>query len=324
MSIILGSARHDEHGKLVNGKAGDQTQKTSKGDMSGEVSMQNFYVHSKGWIILRPKSAAVAEEIARNMIDACNNANIGYDQNQRTDILSKGIHTTVKTETDCSTLIRVCVKEATGKDPGDFTTQNEAAALDRTGLFQAPLVFKSLMLTPLYVGDILVTRTKGHTVAVVEGAHRSVATTTAPPAGYYPKYTGTSASIIAVLKAIGETNTSVSHRTQIAKANGISGYSGTAGQNNKLVILAKSGKLKKPVSVPKPVPASTPAASYYKACKSNASSIVAGLASVGEKDTSMAHRKKIAAANGIANYKGEASQNVRLLLLLKSGKLKKA
>lgn len=56
----------------------------------------------------------------------------------------------------------------------------------------------------------------------------------------------------------------------------------------------------------------------------NGDSIVNALATVGEKDTSMPHRKKIAEANGISNYTGMASQNLSLVKLLKAVKLKKA
>jgi hypothetical protein len=62
---------------------------------------------------------------------------------------------------------------------------------------------------------------------------------------YYPKYTGTSDSIVDALAAVGETDTSKAHRTKIAAANGISGYSGTAAENTKLLVLLKNGKLKK-------------------------------------------------------------------------------
>ena len=53
-------------------------------------------------------------------------------------------------------------------------------------------------------------------------------------------------------------------------------------------------------------------------------SIVSALKSVGEKDTSFTHRKKIAKVNGIKLYVGTAKQNVKLLTLLKKGNLKKA
>lgn len=56
---------------------------------------------------------------------------------------------------------------------------------------------------------------------------------------------------------------------------------------------------------------------------SRVSSIVVALQLVGEADTSFAHRKQIAKANGIANYTGTASQNTQLLKLLSEGKLVK-
>jgi hypothetical protein len=40
-------------------------------------------------------------------------------------------------------------------------------------------------------------------------------------------------------------------------------------------------------------------------------------------DSSFSNRSKIAAKNGIKNYSGTASENTKLLKLLKSGKLKK-
>lgn len=58
------------------------------------------------------------------------------------------------------------------------------------------------------------------------------------------EYTGNSGSIVIVLKSIG-VNSSYSYRCKIAKANGISNYRGTAGQNTKMLNLLKQGKLKK-------------------------------------------------------------------------------
>lgn len=65
---------------------------------------------------------------------------------------------------------------------------------------------------------------------------------------YYGKYTGTSEKINEVFASIGvpeayrgKWNT----RIPVAKANGINNYEGTYEQNNKLISLAKAGKLKK-------------------------------------------------------------------------------
>lgn len=63
--------------------------------------------------------------------------------------------------------------------------------------------------------------------------------------------------------------------------------------------------------------------SYYPKCKSTFSSISDALKSVGVKDVSLRARQKIAERNGITNYTGSALQNIKLLELLKAGKLKK-
>lgn len=60
--------------------------------------------------------------------------------------------------------------------------------------------------------------------------------------------------------------------------------------------------------------------SYYP--KFTNTSIVSGLKSIGV-DSSFAMRKKIAEANGITNYTGSYTQNVKLLALAKKGQLKR-
>lgn len=230
MNILIGSARHDENGNL-NGVKGDQLQ-TGINDTKGEVSMQAFYVHSKGWYILRPKNEADGHKIAERMLTACNNANIGYSQAQRSAIWTDGINSKKKTNTDCSALVRQCIKEAINKDLGNFTTANEKTVLVNSGLFTA-ITYKSGVA--LKVGDILVTKTKGHTAVVI--------TAEEPKVSYYPKYNGTSGSITVALSAVGEKDYSLAHRKKIATANKISGYIGTATQNTTMLNLLKQGKL---------------------------------------------------------------------------------
>jgi hypothetical protein len=168
MTITIGSARIDERGKASGGKAGDQKQKSTP-DYKGEVAMQNFYVSSKGWYILRAKNPDIASKIALAMTIACNNPNIGYNQARRLDIIKAGTHATQPTSCDCSSLVRQCVREA-GIEVGNFTTANEAAVLVGTGQFEKIAYTKN---TTLYLGDILVTKTKGHTVIVTSGATRN-------------------------------------------------------------------------------------------------------------------------------------------------------
>ena len=166
MAVIIGSARIDENGKAHGGKAGDQTGK--------EVSTQNWYRHSKGWVVLRAKDPKKAAKIAQAMRAACANDNIGYDQYQNQTLWNavkdKGYDpakATVKCETDCARLVRVCCAYA-GIMARDFYTATEAAYLMDTGEF---VKFTSSKYTNqddyLGAGDILVTKTKGHTVVVL-------------------------------------------------------------------------------------------------------------------------------------------------------------
>lgn len=169
MSVIIGSARSDENKRYSGGVRGDQRQ-SSVIDYSGEVSLQSFYVHSKGWVILRPKDANVAKVMAALMHTACNNYHIGYSQSDRYDILFHGINSPVNTNCDCSSLVREVIKEATLHDPGDFNTGNEANRLLDTNMFDKITYYKNK--TKLYEGDVLVTKTKGHTAIVVFGEKR--------------------------------------------------------------------------------------------------------------------------------------------------------
>ena len=134
---------------------------------------------------------------------------------------------------------------------------------------------------------------------------------------YYKKYTGTSGSIVSALNAIGA-DSSYSNREKIAKANGISNYSGTAEQNTKMLTLLKQGKLKKAGSTS----SSSSSTSYYKKYTGDSGSIVTALNAIGV-DSSYSNREKIAKKNGISNYSGTAAQNTKMLNLLKQGKLKK-
>ena len=61
---------------------------------------------------------------------------------------------------------------------------------------------------------------------------------------------------------------------------------------------------------------------YFDRCDSGYQSIVDALESIGV-DSSYSYRKKIAKANGISNYTGKSSQNIKLLKLLKKGELVK-
>ena len=168
MAVIIGSARSDERGKIIGGAAGDQKN-------GAEVSTQRYYNHSKGWRVFRAKDGKRALKIAEAMKKACANNDIGYDQGQRNtlynNVKDKGFDpskTTKKVETDCSALVRVCCAYA-GITLSDFTTSNEARRLLNSGEFEEVTGIK--LPSKLVNGDILVTKTKGHTVVVVSGAN---------------------------------------------------------------------------------------------------------------------------------------------------------
>lgn len=168
MAVKIGHASIDENGKVNSGKAGDQNSK--------EVKISNYYVHSKGWVVLRCKDDAKREKIAEAMEKACNNADIGYDQYQRdtlfNNVKNSGFDpskTTKKVETDCSALVRVCIAYAYGSDKaGNIRTISEPSTLVKTGLFTKYTSAKYCKSSDyLKRGDILCTPVSGHTVVVL-------------------------------------------------------------------------------------------------------------------------------------------------------------
>ena len=134
---------------------------------------------------------------------------------------------------------------------------------------------------------------------------------------YYPtpNYNGT--SLVGALNAIG-VDSSFDNREKIAAANGITNYTGTAAQNNKLFNLLMSGQLKRPGSINGEVTNT----SYYPTPSYSGTSLVGALDAIGV-DSSFDNREKIAAVNGITNYTGSADQNNKLFNLLMSGQLKR-
>lgn len=281
MSLIVGSARIDENGRAYGGANGDQTGR--------EVSTQPFYVHTKGWDVIRAKSIVHANGLAERMLAACNNNNLGYNQSNRLGVIKYGINTTTKTACDCSSLVRECVIEACGVDAGNFVTSTELAALQATGLFD---VFSYKSGDTLYNGDILVTKTKGHTVIVVSGNPRQ---------NNNKSYEEIAKEVIDGLWGNGD-----ERKSRIEAA----GYNYAEVQSRVNAIL---GSYAKPT---------VPVIEYYTKYSGGSGSIVEALNSICV-NSSYSNRKSIAIKNGITGYKGTAAQNTKLLNLLKQGKLRK-
>lgn len=116
-------------------------------------------------------------------------------------------------------------------------------------------------------------------------------------------------SIVDYLNSIGKASDFASRKAYAAQY-GISGYSGTAAQNTKLLQLMRGG---------------TPASSQcYPAYTGNSYGIDTVLAAVGVPATfrgSWKNRRTLAEKNGIRNYTGTADQNIRLITLARQGKL---
>lgn len=166
--VYVGSAGIDERGKATGGKAGNQNGR--------ELKKQLWYLHSKGWRVFRAKDRQVALDIAKAMKRAIANKNIGYDQAQRNTLYSQAEKVgfdpgLVKTacETDCSALVRVCLAYAgiTGV-PASFRTGNMPSNLKKTDAF-VEMTGKNYQTGSIMLGegDILVTKTSGHTVVVL-------------------------------------------------------------------------------------------------------------------------------------------------------------
>lgn len=167
--VLIGSARSS----YGNTTPGDQH--------SGlEVSTQEWYLHSKGWVLLRAKNPDARERIAVAMERACANNDIGYDQSTRltlfNNVKASGFDpakTTKKVNTDCSALVRVCVHYA-GIEVDNFITSNEVSKLMATGEFEKFTDDAHCKSSDhLLRGDILVTRTKGHTVVVLSNGAKA-------------------------------------------------------------------------------------------------------------------------------------------------------
>ena len=175
-NVVLGSSSKDENGEYRGGQAGDQTGK--------EVWILNWY--DGGWnYVIRPKSAALAEKIAAACEKACNNNNIGYDQNQRNTLLTEAKKVgldmskiSTPCECDCASLVSTCCVCA-GLPEGTFfaggngrTTYNLLSACESTGQFTT-LSGTNYTKSKDFLkrGDILLA--SGHTVIVLENGSKA-------------------------------------------------------------------------------------------------------------------------------------------------------
>lgn len=172
MTVYVGNAVCDENGHARGGKPGDQTGR--------ELRIQPWYLNAKGWRVFRAKDPAVAKKIADDMRWACDNMAIGYNQSTRNTLYNAAkpfdfdcAKVTELCECDCSSLVRVCVLYA-GIKINDFNTTSEPTRLLNTGAFDE-MVGEKYTDESAYLreGDILVTRTKGHTLVILNDGDKA-------------------------------------------------------------------------------------------------------------------------------------------------------
>lgn len=168
MAVRIGHASIDENGKTTGGSSGDQTGK--------EVVIRNWY--NKPWnVVLRPKSATVAELSARACEAACANPNVGYDQGGRNTLYAKAkaadfdLSAVGACECDCSSLMHVCAIAGGANltyGSNGCTTRTMVKAFVASGDYEK-LTDSKYLDSDKYMkrGDILV-KEGSHTVMVLD------------------------------------------------------------------------------------------------------------------------------------------------------------
>lgn len=154
MSVRLGSARSSNY------------------NTASQVSIQDYYnPKSSGyWLGFEPKNNPQA--LAQAMKEMCANDKILYSQTKRStawevfeyfgERISKINHIV---HVDCSSGVRLCIRQAYKVKLPDFNTASEPDVLSKSGLFKpAKRIDKASQCTE---GMILVTPHKGHTVIVI-------------------------------------------------------------------------------------------------------------------------------------------------------------
>lgn len=178
MAVKIGHASIDEKKKIKNGSAGDQT--------GAEVCTRTWY--NKPWsFVLRPKNNTLAEKSAVACEQACANAKVGYDQNQRNTLHTQALKVefnlskiTTACECDCSSLMHVCALAGGANIPygtNGAATSNMKSRFTANGDYEV-LTDRKYLTSDLYLkrGDILV-KPGSHTVMILENGSAVEGTT---------------------------------------------------------------------------------------------------------------------------------------------------
>lgn len=182
-TVKIGHASCDERGKASGGQAGDQT--------GQEVCVRDWY--AGGWnVVLRPRSAAVAEKMAAFCEAVCGNPKVGYDQGRRNTLRQAalmadwdGAKIATACDTDCSAFMCVCAEAAGLNVPYIYgnapTTWTMRRAFSSTGAFEV-LTDSKYLVSDKYLkrGDVLL-RESGHTAMALDNGENVIPTAAAEP-----------------------------------------------------------------------------------------------------------------------------------------------
>lgn len=185
MAVKIGSARSDEKSGITGGRRGDQ-----KGGK--EVSTQNWYLHKKGWVIIRLKDAQRREKCAYAMQAACDNNHFGYSQSDRLSGYKEAARVgfdpakvAVDVNVDCSELVRICLAYAGVGVTNWYTGSMISICRDMPETFEIITGDKAKTSDYLLRGDILVTASKGHTVVVLSDGAKAHPVKTIPDISHH-------------------------------------------------------------------------------------------------------------------------------------------
>lgn len=241
MAVKIGHAVMDENGTAGYGgeKTGDQTGK--------EITTRKWY-DGKWNVYLECTDRELADRASEIMKQICRDKSYGYSQPRRWSgyesiVKNGGDISKGKGSFDCSSLVISCYILAGLKMEAEGYTGNMRSGLMATGKFKQYMDTAHLKSDTWAATGGIYIREGSHTCMVLENG--SSVTQGEAQVRYFVKYTGNSRSIVDGLNSIMEDG-SYRNRCAIAKANGITGYMGTAEQNTKMLELLKKGKLIKP------------------------------------------------------------------------------
>ncbi len=216
MAIKIGHSAIDENGNIHSGTAGDQNKQ--------EVCIGNWW--NKGWnVLLRPKSATLAEKSAKACEAGCANDKVGYDQYQRNTLYTQAkavgydlAKIATACECDCSAFMHVCAIAGGANlsyGSNGHTTRSMVNAFVNSGNYEK-LTDSKYLTSDKYLkrGDILV-KEGSHTVMVLSNGYAVQDSAQFCEEKYKNTYTattalnlrsgvGTSKSIVAVIPKGGE------------------------------------------------------------------------------------------------------------------------